>query len=551
MGALSVVALCARADSAHAAQPVIWTLTTPNPQANASFSVTSMADLDGDARADIIVGAGGETVGANAAQGRAYAFSGATGALIRTFNTENPQANGFFGFRVFANADIDGDTRPEVIVGAPYEAVGTNSEQGRVYVFNGATGAHIRTLTTPNPQEDAHFGGAIAAGDMDDDGLAEVVVGAQDEDVGLNTVQGRVYVFAGATGTLMTTLDSPNPETSGTFGNTVAVALVNADSAHDIVVGASGETVSDVSEQGRAYLFEGVSWTLLHTFVSPNPQEFSGCCGLAVGDVDGDARADIAMSAIHEDVTVGMNTFTGLGRVYVFNGATYALMKTLTTPNPESGLIFGFGTWISMGAIVHAGRSDIVVGSIFETVDGDGASGRAYVFGGQTGALMYSIESPNAQASGLFGYVPTGPFGDVNFDQKADIAIGAFGETADLNAGQGRVYVISGANADDLDGDGCSAIEEGGGNPALGGLRNAANEWDFYDVNGTRKVDSQDIGLVRARFNGGGPTPAENKIYDRSAGPHLWAPGPPDNMIGAVDIALVRSSFNHSCIAAP
>jgi hypothetical protein len=540
---LAAAMIVAGGDATVAVQPVIWTLNMPSPQANASFSIASMGDLNGDARADIVVGAGGATVGMNANQGRAYAFNGMTGALMWTFNTENPQAGGFFGYRVFANADVDGDAKADAIVSAPYETVGANAGQGRVYIFSGATGAYVRTLTTPNAQVDAHFGFSIAAGDMDGDSKDEVIVGAGDEDVATNVDQGRAYVFSGATGALMQTLNSPNPEDGGRFGTDIAAGLIDSGAQADIVVGAPGEAVATLEEQGRAYAFAGGTWALLHSFVSPNPQEFSGCCTVATGDVNGDGRADIAVGATHEDVgPVG-----GQGRVYVFSGADYALLRTLTTPNPEPSLIHGFGTFISMGVIVHAGRADIAVGATFETVDGDAAAGRLYVFGGQTGALLYAVESPNSQASGLFGYAPVGRFLDVSGDGKADIAAGAFGEVA----GQGRVYVFSGPNADDLDGDGCSASEEGGANPMLGGMRDPANEWDFYDVNGSRKVDSADIGLVRSRFNSSGPTPPPDWIYDRSAGTNVWAPGPPNNAINAVDIAMVRSAFNHNCQAPP
>jgi hypothetical protein len=549
---LMAVALAVGLDGSHAVQPAIWTLDSPNGISGGGFSFTSMGELDGDARADIVVGAPGETVGMNATQGRAYAFSGATGALMWTFNSPNPQAGGQFGYRVHAGANVDTDPEHDVIVSAPYETVGMNTAQGRVYVFSGATGAHIRTLNTPNPQIDAHFGIAIAAGDIDGDGRAEIVVGAPDEDVGMTTVQGRAYVYSGATGALMKTLDSLNPETSGTFGGSVAVGRINAGTVADIVVGASGETVDGVSEQGRAYVFEGGTWAELGTLVSPNPQEFSGCCIVGVGDVDGDGLADIAMGATHEDVTVGATTHSAAGRVYVFNAradgmVTFPLMKTLRSPNPESDLIFGFGLWITMGEIVHAGRADIVVGAPFETVGADGGAGRAYVFGGQTGALMYAIESPAATAFGLFGGGFAGTFLDVNGDSKPDIPVGALNH----NGNKGRVYVLSGPNTDDLDGDGCSASEEGGMNPLLGGGRNPANEWDFYDVNGSRKIDAVDVGLVRSRFTGGAEAPPESKIYNRSSGPPPYAPGPPDLTINAADIGLVRSAFNHSCIAPP
>ena len=101
------------------------------------------------------------------------------------------------------------------------------------------------------------------------------------------------------------------------------------------------------------------------------------------------------------------------------------------------------------------------------------------------------------------------------------------------------------------DGDGCIDAEETGANPMLGGMRNPAFRWDFYDVNGTLKIDAADIALVRAKFNPGGPVPPEDMIYDRSPGAATWAPGPPDRRINAVDISLVRSTFNHSCAAAP
>jgi hypothetical protein len=78
-------------------------------------------------------------------------------------------------------------------------------------------------------------------------------------------------------------------------------------------------------------------------------------------------------------------------------------------------------------------------------------------------------------------------------------------------------------------------------------MRDPANPWDFYDTNGSRKVDASDISGVRFRYTGSLPTAPENQPYDRSTGAAVWAPGPPDNRIDSVDIALVRSSFGHEC----
>jgi hypothetical protein len=104
----------------------------------------------------------------------------------------------------------------------------------------------------------------------------------------------------------------------------------------------------------------------------------------------------------------------------------------------------------------------------------------------------------------------------------------------------------------DTDNDGCADGEEAATHPPLaGGQRDPLNGFDFYDVNGTKKVDGSDINLVRTNFNGPGPTPLAHTIYDRSSGAAPWAPGPPDNKINAVDISRVRNSFNHSCQAEP
>jgi len=102
----------------------------------------------------------------------------------------------------------------------------------------------------------------------------------------------------------------------------------------------------------------------------------------------------------------------------------------------------------------------------------------------------------------------------------------------------------------DSDGDGCSDTEEMGTDVTRGGRRDPTNLWDFYDVDGSKRVDSVDLLLVRTHFNSGGPTPLADRKYDRSAGNDNWAPGPPDNSIDATDVGLVRQSFGHDCTAA-
>ena len=80
----------------------------------------------------------------------------------------------------------------------------------------------IWTLNMPPPQAGANFGWSVAVGDMDNDNYGDIVVGAPSEDV-VNQDQGRAYVFSGATGGLLLTLDEQNPEVGTGCGFSVVV----------------------------------------------------------------------------------------------------------------------------------------------------------------------------------------------------------------------------------------------------------------------------------------------------------------------------------------
>ena len=190
--------------------------------------------------------------------------------LLRTLDTPNPQEGAGFG-RSMAMGNVNGDGKADVAVGVPSEDVGGNADQGRAYVFSGTSGSLLFTLNTPNPQAYASFGFSLAVGDVNDDGKADIAVGAPGEDVGDNNSQGRVYVFSSADGSLLFTLDTPNPQAGVTFGRSLAMGDVNGDGKGDIVVGAPFAQVGDNYNQGRAYIFSGTDGSLLLTLDTPQP----------------------------------------------------------------------------------------------------------------------------------------------------------------------------------------------------------------------------------------------------------------------------------------
>ncbi len=433
---LAIAGVALSTDGAAAVNGPFYTFTVPNPH-NVFGSAVAAGDVNGDGKADMIVGAFNETVAGNEGQGQAYVFSGANGALLYTLASPTVQAGAHFG-RSVAAGDVDGDGKKDIIVGADAETVGLNAFQGQVYVFSGATGLLIYTLTTPNPESFASFGISVAAGDTNADAKADIIVGAFNETVGGNGGQGRAYVFSGADGSLLRTFTTPNPQMLAQFGLSVSAGDLNADGKADVIVGAGNETVGANASEGRAYAFSGATGLLLWTYSTPNHQASAQFgYSVAAGDTNFDGKADAIVGSMNE--TVGGNS--GQGRAYVFSGVDGSVLRTLTTPNPQSGAQFGVS--VATADFNADSRADVVVGAEGETVGGNAGQGRAYVISGATGGVMYTVTTPRPQANGLFGIAVA--TGDVNGDGTPDMVIGASNETVAGNPGQGRAYALSGA----------------------------------------------------------------------------------------------------------
>ena len=106
----------------------------------------------------------------------------------------------------------------------------------------------------------------------------------------LGALASAVAILASAHAqTLLLTLDTPNPQAGAAFGGSVAVGDVNGDGKVDIAVGAPPEDVGGNSDQGRVYVFSGADGSLLFALDSPNPQAWAYFGGsVAVGDVNGE-----------------------------------------------------------------------------------------------------------------------------------------------------------------------------------------------------------------------------------------------------------------------
>jgi hypothetical protein len=281
---------------------LIHDLVSPNPetQGNFGFGIAGADDVNNDGVPDVIVGAYGEDGGTYSA-GRAYVFDGNTGALLHILESSNPEQTAYFGVAVVGVGDLTDDGFGEVVVGAVYEDGGALNA-GRVYVFNGQTGDVVYTLESPHPEQTGAFGHAInRVADLDDDGYSEIIVGAWLEDAP-ERHSGRVYVFSGKDGDLLCELTSPNPDWFGGFGFRVSDAGdIDNDGFHDVVIGTYKED-GGAFNAGRAYIYSCVTGSRLATMESPDPVE-SGRFGIdvaGVGDQNDNGCPDVLVGAYWE-----------------------------------------------------------------------------------------------------------------------------------------------------------------------------------------------------------------------------------------------------------
>lgn len=406
-----------------AAQPVL----TLQPQTEGftigfGTAVDSINDLDGDGLREILVSAPGEYVGTpgSGPQGKVYVFSGADGSPL--FTLDSPEEGTGFGLSIGPAGDTNSDGTPDVIVGAPF------SDFGRAFVFSGADGSILLTLESPSPVLGGWFGLTVArAADADGDGNPDLLVGAPNEPAP-SGVDGMAYLFSSATGALLGSTGAPASTAADDPG--FARSLDNADDldgdgVEEFLVGAPMTDTDTEQDNGRVYAFS-TSGTPVQTRVFDNPEPRDGgqfgTDVSTIGDLDGDGVGDVIVGAS--------------ARVFVFSGATGALLHTLASPSP--GGFDSFGNAVTGASDLDDDTiSDILVGASLETgTDGTPFAGTAYVFSGADGTLIRTLDNPDPATVADFGRA-VARVGDLDDDGRPELLVGA-----PDGAQGGRAYVF-------------------------------------------------------------------------------------------------------------
>lgn len=363
--------------------------------------------LSGDT---VVVGAQSDDIGGTANQGSVYIFvrSGGVWTQQQRLIANDGGADDYFGHSVA----ISGDT---VVVGAHVDDIVANANQGSAYVFvrSGGVWTQQQKITANDGGPHENFGSAVAlSGDT-------IVVGAESDKIGLNTVQGSAYVFtrSGTVWAQKQKLIANDGAANDHFGASVAL------SGDTIVVGAEYDDIGVPKIVGSVYVFarSGGGWVQQQRL---NPIDPAAAQGFGFS---------VALGG--ETLVVGVlddNTYTpgseGSAYVFVRNNGMWVQQQKLIA---NDGVFHNY-----FSTTVAISGETIAVGAFYDTVEKKTEQGDVFVFGRSGGIWtpQQKLVANDGAAGDAFG-VAVAMSGDT-------LAVGAQGDDIGDFQNQGSAYVF-------------------------------------------------------------------------------------------------------------
>ncbi|MCB9760960.1 MAG: FG-GAP repeat protein [Alphaproteobacteria bacterium] len=437
-----------------------WTVVGENGADGLADAVLVTEDLDGDGDGELVLGVGQATSSDDGILGlHDLGVAGLDVALTDGYAIIHGQtSNDHAGAAVTLLGDLDQDGNDELVLGVPF-GNDDKTDCGDVYVFEvvGLTGRaqpdDLRQVRVRGKDASEYVGTSLAAGDVDQDGLPDLWVGAPGDEMN----KGAAHLVFGNSG--LTHEDRKTDQTDyyvkgdvggdglGTALRVVGDVLGDGTTATLMCAGAEATNGSDA---GACYVVAGGALSGHGDARNVAEATIRGAASgdgvglwpgsVTSGDFDGDTVPDLAIGVPGDDTST-----TDGGAVWVFLGG--ALSGALEEGDADL-VLYGDG---ALGAAVTLdgdvdsdGQPDLLMGAPSRN-----GSGSVYlIYGGTTGGPLTLPADQHArwdaEASGDRLGASLGGMADLDGDGTADFAVAAPGHDGQRWADGGKVYVLSG-----------------------------------------------------------------------------------------------------------
>ena len=475
----------------------------------AGLSVSGAGDVNGDGVDDLIIGASYADPNNNSYAGESYVVFGNNSGFSSSFDLSALNGtNGFVingsdaydrsGRSVSGAGDVNGDGFDDLIIGARAADPNGNTNAGESYVVFGNNSGFSSSLDLStingtngfviegNDALDQSGRSVSGAGDVNGDGIGDLIIGADLADPNGNTSAGESYVVFGNNSGFSSSFDLSNLNGTNGFvingidasdrsgGSVSGAGDVNGDGFDDVVIGAVGGNPNGNTNAGESYVVFGNNGGFSSSldvsalngsngFVINGIDTFdrSGFSVTGAGDVNGDGFDDVIIGT--EGADGNGNILAGESYVVFGDNGGFSSSLELSALNGTNGFVingsndYGYSGFSVSGAgdVNGDGFDDLIIGAPapYDELN----AGRSYVVFGDNGGFSSSLDL--STLDGTNGFVINGNdlldrsgtsvsgAGDVNGDGIDDLIIGAPNDLDLLFFATGESYVVFGRSA--------------------------------------------------------------------------------------------------------